>query len=102
MVTILYSLTGAIILKLSYGYTIEPDGPDPLVEFVDRMLVLFSVSATPGKWLVDNMPFRTSSVLDSMALKRCQIGLFHLRAGIPDSDQPEIRTDCTQLKNQRL
>lgn len=50
-------MTGAIILKMSHGYTIEPEGPDPLVDLADQVLVEFSLSCTPGAWLVDVIPF---------------------------------------------
>lgn len=47
---------GAIILKLAYGYTIEPHEQDPLVDLADRALVQFSAAAVPGAWLVDTIP----------------------------------------------
>ena len=53
-------MTGAIILKMSHGYTIEHDRPDPLVDLADQVLIEFSLSCTPGAWLVDILSFRTS------------------------------------------
>lgn len=50
-------LTGAIILKMSHGYTIEPEKPDPLVMLADDALLEFSLSAQAGAWLVDVLPF---------------------------------------------
>lgn len=50
------SEAGAIILKLAYGYTIEPHEQDPLVDLADRALVQFSAAAVPGAWLVDTIP----------------------------------------------
>ncbi|KAI1629033.1 cytochrome P450 [Exophiala viscosa] len=47
---------GAIILKIAYGYTIEPHRPDPLVSLADEALDQFSQAAVPGKWLVDIVP----------------------------------------------
>lgn len=47
---------GAIILKVSYGYTIEPRGPDPLIDLVEEAMGQFSEAACPGKWLVDVIP----------------------------------------------
>lgn len=55
--------TGAIILKLSYGYTIEPTARDPLVDLADRAILNFSLSAAPGAWLVDILPGCASSFL---------------------------------------
>ena len=47
---------GAIILKISHGYTIEPKTADPLVELADEALIQFSLAAQPGAWLVDVLP----------------------------------------------
>lgn len=45
-----------MILKLAYGYTIEPHGSDPLVDLADEALLQFSAAAVPGAWLVDTIP----------------------------------------------
>ncbi|KLO04415.1 cytochrome P450 [Schizopora paradoxa] len=50
-------LSGAIILKLSHGYTVEPEKSDPLVKLGDDALHDFSVSAQAGTWFVDILPF---------------------------------------------
>jgi hypothetical protein len=50
---------GAVILKITYGYTVEPRGNDPLVDLAGKTMEEFSDAATPGKWAVDIMPFRT-------------------------------------------
>lgn len=47
---------GAIILKVAYGYTIKPSGPDPLIDLAEMTMTQFSISATTGKWLVDVVP----------------------------------------------
>ncbi|KAJ0421285.1 cytochrome P450 [Aspergillus carlsbadensis] len=49
--------TGAVILKIAYGYDIDPHGPDPLVALANEALENFSVAATPGAWMVDTIPF---------------------------------------------
>lgn len=51
-----YSEAGAIILKIGYGYTIEPRKADPLVDLADRALAQFSAATVPGSWMVDTMP----------------------------------------------
>ena len=51
------SAAGAIILKIAYGYTIEPRKEDPLVDLADEALIQFSLAANPGAWLGDLMPF---------------------------------------------
>ncbi|KAI1505139.1 cytochrome P450 [Biscogniauxia marginata] len=48
---------GAMILKIVYGYTIEPYGNDPLVDLADEALTQFSQAYGAGMWLVDLMPF---------------------------------------------
>ncbi|GAW21489.1 hypothetical protein ANO14919_110100 [Xylariales sp. No.14919] len=46
----------AIILKATYGYTVEPHKPDPLVELADTSMAQFSAAITPGAWPVDVFP----------------------------------------------
>ncbi|KAI1175969.1 cytochrome protein [Nemania sp. FL0916] len=46
----------AIILKLVYGYTIDPHGPDPLVQCVETAMGHFNATFAVGAWLVDVMP----------------------------------------------
>jgi hypothetical protein len=49
---------GAVILKITYGYTVEPhDRKDPLVEMAGKCMEDFSEASSPGKWLVDVLPF---------------------------------------------
>ncbi|KAJ5572746.1 hypothetical protein N7450_009730 [Penicillium hetheringtonii] len=47
---------GAVILKIAYGYTIEPHERDPLIHMANLALERFSIAGTPGAWLVDMMP----------------------------------------------
>ncbi|KAJ5980223.1 hypothetical protein N7481_007521 [Penicillium waksmanii] len=47
---------GAFILKITYGYNIEPHGDDPLVSLADLALQQFSNAIVPGAWLVDMIP----------------------------------------------
>ncbi|KAL5040935.1 hypothetical protein BDW71DRAFT_212621 [Aspergillus fruticulosus] len=48
--------TGAVILKIAYGYDIEPHGRDPLVALANESLANFAVAGTPGAWIVDTVP----------------------------------------------
>lgn len=61
---------GAIILKMSHGYTIEPEGQDYLISLADDVLLEFSLAAQPGHWMVDIVPFCAlpSYVLQSFVL----------------------------------
>ncbi|KAF9885356.1 hypothetical protein FE257_012973 [Aspergillus nanangensis] len=47
---------GATVLKMAYGYTIDPHKPDPLVGLIDRMMTEFSQAAVPMAWAVDIIP----------------------------------------------
>lgn len=46
-----------MVLKMAYGYTIEPNKPDKLVTLIDKMMNEFSLAAVPLGWAVDIMPF---------------------------------------------
>ncbi|KAH8879294.1 cytochrome P450 [Thozetella sp. PMI_491] len=46
----------AIILKLTYGYTVDTEKMDPLVDLVSRQMANFSEAAVPGAWMVDLIP----------------------------------------------
>lgn len=41
---------------MAYGYSVDPNKPDPLVGIADKTLAQFSVAAIPGAWLVDSIP----------------------------------------------
>ncbi|KXT15288.1 hypothetical protein AC579_4855 [Pseudocercospora musae] len=47
---------GAIILKVAYGYSIIPRGPDPMVAQVNEVMEQFSLATAAGAWLVDVVP----------------------------------------------
>ncbi|KAG6042652.1 hypothetical protein E4U17_001285 [Claviceps sp. LM77 group G4] len=46
----------AIILKIVYGYTIEPHKVDPLVSLIERAMDIFSKTVLPFAWAVDIIP----------------------------------------------
>jgi hypothetical protein len=46
-----------LILKTAYGYTIESDKADPLVNLVDEAMEQFSQAVQADTWLVDIFPF---------------------------------------------
>ncbi|KAF2743711.1 cytochrome P450 [Sporormia fimetaria CBS 119925] len=48
---------GAVILKIAYGYTVEPHGSDPLVDLAGKTMEDFADAGVPGKYVVDVMPF---------------------------------------------
>jgi hypothetical protein len=47
---------GAIILKIAYGYTVEPHGNDVLVDLADKVVHEFFLATAPGQWFVDLLP----------------------------------------------
>ncbi|KAK5997064.1 Cytochrome P450 monooxygenase CLM2 [Cladobotryum mycophilum] len=52
----LKTVAAAIILKIVYGYSIEPHVADPLVELIDRMMHNLSQALVPLSRLVDMVP----------------------------------------------
>ncbi|KJZ71432.1 hypothetical protein HIM_09156 [Hirsutella minnesotensis 3608] len=49
-------LTGAIILKMTYGYTIEPMEADPLIDLIEVNMANFPLAMVPMTWMVDLIP----------------------------------------------
>lgn len=47
---------GAVVLKILYGYTIEPHGHDVLIDLVGKTMEQFADAAVPGRWAVDAIP----------------------------------------------
>ncbi|KAE8375526.1 cytochrome P450 [Aspergillus bertholletiae] len=47
---------GAIVLKVAYGYTVEPHEDDPLVDLADVAMATFGLALLPGTWAVDFIP----------------------------------------------
>ncbi|KAJ7907006.1 cytochrome P450, partial [Mycena leptocephala] len=50
------STAGAMVLHLTYGYKINEQGNDPLVDLADKALGEYSEITRPGAFLVDVMP----------------------------------------------
>ncbi|KAF2111242.1 cytochrome P450 [Lophiotrema nucula] len=48
---------GAVILKVTYGYTTEHKGRDPFVDLASKTMAQFAEATVPGKWIVDVIPF---------------------------------------------
>ncbi|RYN79807.1 O-methylsterigmatocystin oxidoreductase [Alternaria alternata] len=48
---------GAVILRITYGYTPNAKGRDPLVDMAGQTMAEFADSSVPGKWSVDVLPF---------------------------------------------
>jgi hypothetical protein len=48
--------SAAFVLKLGYGYVVEPHGKDALVDLAEMALQEFAIAYTPGSWLVDVIP----------------------------------------------
>jgi hypothetical protein len=62
------SEAGAIILKIAYGYTIEPYKADTLVDLAKEVIDQLSAAATPGAWLVDTIPICETSLFNPMPI----------------------------------
>jgi fumagillin biosynthesis cytochrome P450 monooxygenase len=52
-----YRQSSAIILKVTYGYSIIPSGADPLVQLIERMLRDAVTAILPMTWAVDILPW---------------------------------------------
>jgi cytochrome P450 len=50
-------MAGALILRISYGYTAEPHKDDYLVDIAGDAVDKFTQSAVPGAYLVDMLPW---------------------------------------------
>lgn len=50
-------MIGSMLLKMIYGYRMETEGPDPLVEINERLVDIFASVTLPGTWLVDMVPW---------------------------------------------
>lgn len=50
------SQAGAIILKMTYGYAIEPSSEEPLIQLIERMMDNVNFAAAPMTWAVDVFP----------------------------------------------
>ncbi|KPM36011.1 O-methylsterigmatocystin oxidoreductase [Neonectria ditissima] len=53
----LFRETGAVILKIAYGYTAEPFKNDLLVDMAGDAMDKFARAGVPGAFMVDMMPF---------------------------------------------
>jgi len=58
-----HSSVAAILLKMSYGYTVERDKKDPLLTLIDNAAEEFYIATSPGAWLVDTFPICSSLLL---------------------------------------
>jgi hypothetical protein len=61
------SHAGTIILKIGYGYTVVSDD-DPFVKGAEDTAVMASEIMRPGRWLVDDYPFREQRGLALLAV----------------------------------
>ncbi|KAJ7786977.1 cytochrome P450 [Mycena olivaceomarginata] len=57
--------SGAIALRITYGYTVQGED-DPMIELVNDVMKEFSEAITPGAFLVDLLPIRKCSILDTV------------------------------------
>jgi hypothetical protein len=48
----------AVMLRVTYGYTPNSQGRDPLVDMAGQTMTEFADSTVPGRWPVDVFPFR--------------------------------------------
>lgn len=56
VLTLCNSEASAIVLRITYGYSIEPDKIDPLVSLIEHMMDNLSKAMLPLAWTVDMLP----------------------------------------------
>lgn len=54
---------GAVILRITYGYTPNAQGRDPLVDMAGQAMADFTEASAPGRWAVDVLPFCEQTTL---------------------------------------
>ena len=59
-----------MILNIVYGYNIEREERDPLVDVIEKAIEHFGKAIEPGAWLVDIFPFRKHSFCRSTILQQ--------------------------------
>ncbi|KAJ1309213.1 hypothetical protein OPQ81_004882 [Rhizoctonia solani] len=52
----IHQTVGSSLLKLTYGYNVEGVN-DHLIVLANDAMAMFSITATPGTWMVDSFPF---------------------------------------------
>lgn len=62
---------GAVILRITYGYTPESHGRDPLVDMARDTMIDFADAAVPGKYLVDVLSFCKCSFKERKRRGKC-------------------------------
>ena len=83
----LFSAAGAIILSIAYGYDVSEGETDHFIQLAEMGLEEFSVAANPGAFLVDVLPWRTSSYTLHQALLTpialCDYEVRYIPASLP-------------------
>ncbi|KAK8912956.1 hypothetical protein H634G_10251 [Metarhizium anisopliae BRIP 53293] len=49
-------LAAAVVLRITYGYSVERNGPDPLVDVIEHAMENLSRAFVPLSWAVDAVP----------------------------------------------
>ncbi|KAJ7823535.1 cytochrome P450 [Mycena leptocephala] len=92
LVDMVIRTAGAMVLHLTYGYKINEQGNDPLVDLADKALGEYSEITRPGAFLVDVMPIRFKK-LANMYTKSCddlaEIPLAYVRAKMENGQETE-------------
>lgn len=55
-------VAASISLKIAYGYNIKEDEPDEIHKLVEKVMESFIAASTPGSFMVDSWPARTSPI----------------------------------------
>ncbi|KAJ7493151.1 cytochrome P450 [Mycena galericulata] len=79
---------GAILLRMSHGYTTRTDGNDPLVNLIEIAATDFYEATKPGAWLVDILPWlkHVPSWMPGAGFKR--VGAKYRQTNVDQTDLP--------------
>ncbi|EUC31172.1 hypothetical protein COCCADRAFT_101997 [Bipolaris zeicola 26-R-13] len=79
------SEASAVILRITYGYSITPDSPDPLVHMIEETMDIFGQASDLLAWAVNTFPF-----------------LKHLPEGLPGTSFKQTARDWNKQLNKTL
>ncbi|KAF4589334.1 Cytochrome P450 [Ophiocordyceps camponoti-floridani] len=91
------SLTSAIILKTTYGYSIDVEQKDPMVQLIEKYMMNFSKAYTPKAWLIDMIPHlrHLPNILPGMSFERT--AQRHGKSGPDSIEEQDIKNSALGL-----
>lgn len=93
---------GAVILKITYGYDVEPHGNDPLIDLAGKTMEELAGAGVPGRYLVDVMPFLDylPSWLPGAGFKKVAERMRSRRTQTTEQPYQFVKQELRQQRNQ--